>query len=58
MLGVIDDEGQLCAAMLVLISPIPMLKRLYFYAPRGPVIDDPASPVLDDAAQFCQGRGT
>jgi peptidoglycan pentaglycine glycine transferase (the first glycine) len=44
--GVVDDDGKLCAAMLVLISRIPVLRRPYFYAPRGPVIDDPASPAL------------
>jgi lipid II:glycine glycyltransferase (peptidoglycan interpeptide bridge formation enzyme) len=32
--------------MLVLISPVPVLRRPYFYAPRGPVIDDPDSPAL------------
>ncbi|HLJ35624.1 MAG TPA: peptidoglycan bridge formation glycyltransferase FemA/FemB family protein [Ktedonobacteraceae bacterium] len=54
--GVIDDDGQLCAAMLVLISPIPVLKRLYFYAPRGPVIDDPASPVLTTLLNFVKAE--
>ncbi len=44
--GVVDDEGRLCAAMLVLISPVPVLHRPYFYAPRGPVIDDPNSPAM------------
>jgi peptidoglycan pentaglycine glycine transferase (the first glycine) len=44
--GVVDDAGRLCAAMLVLISPVPVLRRPYLYAPRGPVIDDPDSPAL------------
>lgn len=44
--GVVDDAGKLCAAMLVLISPVPVLRRPYFYAPRGPVIDEPDSPAL------------
>jgi peptidoglycan pentaglycine glycine transferase (the first glycine) len=44
--GVVDDEGRLCAAMLVLISPVPVLRRPYFYAPRGPVIDNPDSPAM------------
>jgi peptidoglycan pentaglycine glycine transferase (the first glycine) len=44
--GVIDDEGRLCAAMLVLVSRAPILRRTYFYAPRGPIIDDPDSPAM------------
>lgn len=46
-LGVVDDTtGQLCAAMLVLVSHAPVINRTYFYAPRGPVIDDPDSPAM------------
>ncbi|HLI07027.1 MAG TPA: peptidoglycan bridge formation glycyltransferase FemA/FemB family protein [Ktedonobacteraceae bacterium] len=45
--GVVDDEGRLCAAMLVLIAPVAVLRRPYFYAPRGPVIDNPDSPALN-----------
>src|SRR5579885_1255571 len=44
--GVVDEAGKLCAAMLVLVSRAPVLNRSYFYAPRGPVIDDPDSPAL------------
>ena len=44
--GVIDDDGKLCAAMLILITRAPIIHRTYFYAPRGPVIDDPSSPAL------------
>ena len=44
--GVVDDEGRLCAAMLVLISRVPVLRRTYFYAPRGPIIDNPDSPAM------------
>lgn len=44
--GVVDDDGKLLAAMLVLITRAPVLRRYYFYAPRGPVIDDPTSPAL------------
>lgn len=44
--GVIDENGKLCAAMLVLITRAPIMRRTYFYAPRGPVIDDPSSPAL------------
>src|SRR6266705_1629658 len=45
-LGVVDAQDQLCAAMLVIIGPIPILRRPYFYAPRGPVLDKPNSPAL------------
>jgi lipid II:glycine glycyltransferase (peptidoglycan interpeptide bridge formation enzyme) len=44
--GIVDDAGQLCAAMLVLVMHAPILKSTYFYAPRGPVIDDPEGPAL------------
>lgn len=44
--GVVDAQGQLCAAMLILISQAPVLRRPYFYAPRGPVLDNPDSPAL------------
>ncbi len=44
--GVVDSDGKLCAAMLILISRAPVLNRTYFYAPRGPVIDDPGSPAM------------
>ncbi|WP_069804834.1 lipid II:glycine glycyltransferase FemX [Thermogemmatispora onikobensis] len=49
--GVVDDQGQLCAAMLVLVSRLPVLGT-YFYAPRGPVIDDPSSPALGQLLDF------
>src|SRR5579872_3141262 len=54
--GVLDDDGQLCAAMLTLISPIPVLRRLYFYAPRGPVLDDPSSPALTVLLNFVKAE--
>jgi peptidoglycan pentaglycine glycine transferase (the first glycine) len=44
--GVIDDAGSLCAAMLIIVSRAPVLKQTYFYAPRGPIVNDPASPAL------------
>ena len=50
--GVVDDNGSLCAVMLILISRAPMLQRTYFYAPRGPVIDDPDSPALTVLLNF------
>jgi len=45
-IGVVDDEGNLCAAMLLFINRAPILHRIYFYAVRGPVIDDPDSPAM------------
>lgn len=45
-IGVLDDAGQLCAAILLIVSRAPVLKQTYFYAPRGPVIEDPASPAM------------
>ncbi len=54
--GVIDDEGHLCAVMLVLITRAPVLRRVYFYAPRGPVIDDPTSPALPILLDFIRAE--
>ncbi len=44
--GVVDDRGKMCAAMLLLISHVSVSKSVYFYAPRGPIIDDPDSPAM------------
>src|SRR5712692_4614313 len=54
--GVVDDDGKLLAAMLVLITRAPVLRRNYFYAPRGPVIDDPASPALTVLLNFVKAE--
>ncbi len=54
--GVVDDEGKLCAAILILISRAPVLRQSYFYAPRGPVIDDPASPALTVLLNFVRAE--
>lgn len=45
-IGVLDDAGQLCAAVLLVVSRAPAIKQTYFYAPRGPIIEDPASPAM------------
>ncbi|MGH2514053.1 MAG: lipid II:glycine glycyltransferase FemX [Ktedonobacterales bacterium] len=45
-LGAFDGDGALQGAMLVLVSPAPVLRRPYLYVPRGPVVADPASPAL------------
>ena len=54
--GVVDEQGNLCAAMLVLISTAPVLHRTYFYAPRGPVIDDPDSPAMTVLLNFVKAE--
>jgi peptidoglycan pentaglycine glycine transferase (the first glycine) len=54
--GVIDDDGKLCAAMLVLITRAPIIHRPYFYSPRGPVIDDPSSPALGVLLDFVRAE--
>lgn len=45
-IGVVDEHGQICAAMLLLITRAPVLRRIYFYVPRGPIIDDPNSAAM------------
>jgi len=54
--GVLDDDGKLCAAMLFLIVRAPIIHRLYFYAVRGPVIDDPSSPALPVLLNFVKAE--
>ncbi len=54
--GVVDDEGHVCAVMLVFIARIPVLRRPYFYAPRGPVIDEPDSPALTMLLNFVRAE--
>jgi lipid II:glycine glycyltransferase (peptidoglycan interpeptide bridge formation enzyme) len=54
--GVVDDDGQLCAVMLILITSAPILRRTYFYAPRGPVIDDPDSPAMTVLLNFVKAE--
>src|SRR5437763_209205 len=51
-IGVVDDEEQLCAVILIIILKLPVLNMLYFYVPRGPVIDDPTSPALTVLLDF------
>jgi lipid II:glycine glycyltransferase (peptidoglycan interpeptide bridge formation enzyme) len=54
--GVVDDTGNLCATMLVLISQAPILYRTFFYSPRGPVIDDPSSPAMTVLLNFVKSE--
>src|SRR5258708_1619054 len=55
-MGVVGDDGKLCAAMLTLIVRAPIIQRIYFYAPRGPVVDDPDSPALTVLLNFAKAE--
>ncbi|GAC1375989.1 MAG: hypothetical protein NVS2B12_33950 [Ktedonobacteraceae bacterium] len=44
--GVVDEKGELCAAMMLLVLRVAVANAVYFYAPRGPIIDDPDSAVM------------
>jgi len=55
-IGVVDDTGNLCAVMLLLITRAPLLHRTYFYAARGPVIDDPHSPAMSVLLNFVKAE--
>ncbi|HZC04236.1 MAG TPA: peptidoglycan bridge formation glycyltransferase FemA/FemB family protein [Ktedonobacterales bacterium] len=44
--GVLDESGRLVAAMLLSASKASGVPAPFYYAPRGPVCDDPASPAL------------
>lgn len=59
-LGAVED-GELRGAMLVVIGRAPLLRRPYLYVPRGPVVEDPASPALAalvaEAGRLARRRG-
>src|SRR5947209_17363395 len=55
-IGVVNDKGQLCAAMLLLITRAPVLRQTYFYAARGPVIDDPNSLAITVLLDFVKAE--
>lgn len=44
-LGAVEN-GALRGALLLIAERAPVLRRPYLYAPRGPVVADPASPAL------------
>ena len=44
-LGALED-GELRGALLLIVEKAPVVGQPYFYAPRGPVCDDPTSPAL------------
>src|SRR5258708_25091054 len=56
--SIIDQQGQLCAAMLLLITRAAVLRRPSFYAARGPLIDDPTSPAITAFLDFVQTDAT
>ncbi|GCE25635.1 methicillin resistance protein [Dictyobacter alpinus] len=55
-IGVVDEQNNLHAAMLILVVKMPMLRSRFFYAPRGPVIDDPNSPVMNVLLNFVKSE--
>jgi peptidoglycan pentaglycine glycine transferase (the first glycine) len=54
--GVVDHNGCLLAAMLILVSTLPILSCTYFYAPRGPIVEDPDSPALTLLLNFVKAE--
>lgn len=55
-IGVVDDEGNLCAAILILVTRLPVLKSNFFYAPRGPIIADPNAPAFTVLLNFIKSE--
>src|SRR5215472_9912814 len=53
-IGVVNETGDLCAAMLVFVTRLPVLRNTFLYAPRGPIIDDPASPAMTTLLNFAR----
>jgi peptidoglycan pentaglycine glycine transferase (the first glycine) len=54
--GVVDDQNNLCAVMLILVVKVPMLHSAFFYAPRGPIVDDPNSPAMSVLLNFVKSE--
>src|SRR5689334_1060016 len=52
--GVLDRDGRLIAAMLLVRSKATGIRAPYFYAPRGPVCADPNSPALPILIDFAR----
>src|SRR6478672_6378501 len=55
-IGVVDEQGNLCAAVLILVTKLPILKSSFFYAPRGPIIADPNSPAFTVLLNFLKSE--
>lgn len=54
--GVVDDQNNLCAVMLVLVVKAPILHNSFFYVPRGPIVDDPRSPAFSVLLNFVKSE--
>jgi lipid II:glycine glycyltransferase (peptidoglycan interpeptide bridge formation enzyme) len=52
--GVVDEQGRLLAAMLLVRSRAQGVRAPFFYAPRGPVCADPGSPALPLLVEFAR----
>ena len=52
--GVLDDDGRLLAALLLVQSKATGLRTPFYYAPRGPVCADPTSPALPELIRFAR----
>lgn len=52
--GVVDDDGELLAAMLLVRSKASGVPLPFYYSPRGPVCADPASRALDLLIAFAR----
>jgi len=55
-IGVVDHNGHLLAAILILVTTLPILKCTYFYAPRGPIVADPNSSALTLLLNFVKAE--
>lgn len=53
-IGVLDEQGKLCAALGILVASLPRLGVTYFYAPRGPILADPRSGAMAALLQFAR----
>ncbi|MGW8063699.1 lipid II:glycine glycyltransferase FemX [Streptomyces ziwulingensis] len=59
-LGWFDEAGELVGAGLVLLRPLPKLKRYLAYLPEGPVVDWAATDLerwLEPMLAYLKGRG-
>ncbi|MEO7000837.1 MAG: peptidoglycan bridge formation glycyltransferase FemA/FemB family protein [Ktedonobacterales bacterium] len=52
--GVLDDDGRLLAALLLVQSKATGLRAPFYYAPRGPVCADPTSPALTELIRYAR----
>src|SRR2546423_349570 len=55
-IGVVDDQGNLCAAMLTLSSPTPIRRRIFFYPPGGRVTEEQDPPAMTVLLNFVKAE--